>query len=65
MSEDKTIDPKSTSPDQLAQTQNVELSEQELGQASGGAVDAFQKLTTIPEESTSTANVSDFYYQKI
>lgn len=40
MSEDKAIDPKSTSPDQLAQTEkkgSIELSEEELQKASGGS----------------------------
>ena len=64
MADDKTIDPKGSSPDDLTKTSNkanVELSEEELKKASGGAVDAYLKFGgTSGESSTeSSTKISD------
>jgi len=57
MNQDKPIDPKGTSPDDLTKTTkkgNVELSEEELKKASGGAVDYFLKFGEDVGESSTT-----------
>ena len=54
MAQDKAIDPKGNSPDDLTKTSNkgnVELSEEELKKASGGAYDAFLKIDGVSGES--------------